>query len=173
MNTASILTKEAIERLLKIARENLVRDGFLLPVLFLQLAAKAPLILELRKFPNTSLEKQAYFGNIGAHFGRLGQRIEEAVSLAEAWMVLAQQAPAAFRFPPSRHPSRQEVLALVGRDAANTRSTQVIQPFARDAGNKPLWREPAIAVYNEPVMQGHHAHSLLDDLFLANQRVGT
>lgn len=173
MNTASILTKEATARLLKIACENLARDGFLVPVLFLHLAAKAPLILELKEFPNTFLKKQAYFGTIGAHFGRLGQRIQEAVSLTEAWMVLAQQAPAAFRFPPSQHPSRQEILALIGRNAANTRSTQVIQPFARDASNQPLWSEPAIAAYNEPVGQGHRVQGLLDDLFLANQQVGT
>ena len=173
MNTASILTQEAVEPLLTVARENLEKDGFLVPVLLLDVAAKDPVMLMLMDFPDTPQAKQAYFAKIGAQFGRLGRRIQEAVSLAEAWMVLAQQAPAAHRILPSRHPSRQEVLALVGRDAANSRSTQLIQPFTRDAANKPLWGEPAIAVYNEPVEQGHRAQGLLDDLFLANQRVGT
>jgi hypothetical protein len=122
----------------------------------------------LMDVPNTTEQRQAYFAKIGTRFRRLGQPIQAAVSLAESWVVLAQQAPAALRIPPSQHPSRQEALVVIGRNADNTRTTQVIQPFTRNATSKPVWSAPAIAVYNESVAKGHSAQSLLDELFLAN-----
>jgi len=173
MNRVSILTKEMTEQLIKVARENLEKDGFLVPVLLLAVGVKAPLLLLLRDFPNTPEQKQAYFAKIGTQFRRLDQHIREAVSLTEGWMVLAQQAPAAMRIQPSQHPCRQEVLVLIGRDAANTRSTKVIQPFTRERTNKLTWSKPIMTVYNEPVQQENRVQGVLDDLFEANQRFVT
>jgi hypothetical protein len=172
MNTASMLTKGIAESLLKVACENLERDGFLIPVLMLNINEKGRLMHMLKALPNTPEQKQAYFAKIGAHYGYLGQLIREAVLLMESWMVQVQQAPAALRLRPSQHPCRQEVLMLIGRDAANSRSTQVIQPFTRDTTNKLVWSKPLMAIYDEPVKQGHSVQGLLDDLFLANQRFG-
>lgn len=179
MNTTSILMKRVVEPLLNLARENLERDGFLVPVLMADLvstsplvlmtSAQAPLIVMLKDVPNTPEQRHAYFAEMGAEFRSLGQTVRAAVSLMESWMVQAHQAPAVHRIRPSQHPSRQEVLALVGRDAENTRTTQVIQPFTRTATNQLVWSEPVIAIYNEPVTQGYHAQSLLDALFLGNQ----
>lgn len=172
MNTASLMTKEQTDPLLTAARENLKRDGFLVPVLLLKVGEKIPLLILPLAPPATPEQKQAYFARIGASYRRSGHLIQEAILIAESWLVQAHQAPAAFRFLPSQHPCRQEVLTLIGRNATNTRCIQVIQPFTRDTVNKPVWREATIALYNQPVGDGSHAQGLLDDLFLANQPRG-
>src|SRR5262249_55443929 len=150
-------------------RETIEHDGFLVPVLMLDVVNQGPIILMLMDMPNTTEQRTVYFAKIGTQFRLFGQRIQAAVSLGESWMVQAHQAPAALRMRPSQHPSRQKTLALLGRNADNTRTTQVIQPFSRDTTNKLVWREPLLALYNEPVENGHHTQSVLDELFVANQ----
>lgn len=171
MNTVSMLTKGIAESLLKAALENVELDGFLVPVLFLDVTEQGRLIHTLKAMPNTPEQRQTYFNHIGSHYWRLGQRIQEAVVLMESWFVLPQEAPGALRMQPSQHPCRKEAVVLIGRDAANTRSTQVIQPITRDASNKPVWNKPLMALYDEPVKQGYSTQGLLDDLFQANQRL--
>jgi len=170
MNTVSMLTKGVAESLLRAACENFEMDGFLVPVLLLDVTEQGRLMHTLKAWPNTPEQKQAYFNNIGSYYWRLGQLIREAIMLMESWLVLSQEAPGAFRMQPSQHPCRKEALVLIGRDAANTRSTQVIQPFTRDPSNKPVWSKSLMAIYDEPVKQGHSTQGLLDDLFQANQR---
>jgi hypothetical protein len=173
MNRVSLLTKEMTERWLKAACENFERAGFLFPVLFLDVTEKGRIIHMLTELPNTPEQKQAYFAKIGAQYWHQGQLIREAVLLMESWMVLVQESPGAFRMQPSQHPNRKEVLVLIGRDAANTRSTKVIQSFTREPTNKLTWSKPMITVYNEPVKQENRVQGLLDDLFEANQRFVT
>ncbi len=170
MNTVSILTIGRMGQLLLVAHQNREKDGFLVPVLLINVGAKAPLILELRDLPETPEQKQAYFAQIGTQFRRRGQHIREAIMLTEAWMVWAQEAPAALRFRPSQHPSRQEGLVLIGRNAANTHSAQLVEPFTRDAANQPVWGAPMLTFYDESVEKGHHTQGVLDDLFQANQQ---
>ncbi len=121
--------------------------------------------------PNTPEQKRVYFAQLGAHYGRHGQLIRAAVLVVESWLVESEEPPSAFRMRPSRHPGRQEALVLIGRDAPDTRSTQVIQPFTRDPRNKPVWSKPITAIYDEPATPGNRTQGLLDELFQANQPV--
>jgi hypothetical protein len=165
----SILEKVFTNSILATARGNLEKHGTLLSVLFLNTGAPELGLIAL-DLPNTAEKRQAYFTRLGLRFLILGQRLREAIMLSETWFVSAQEAPAAFKFPPSQHPSRQEAIVLVGRNAKQTRTTFVVQPFQRDAANQPVWSKIPMAVYNEPVEEGSEAVGLLDDLFKGNQR---
>lgn len=167
--TQSILEQAFIDSILSTARMNVERDEHLDPVLFLHLGGQKVEILPL-VYPQSSQAKQAYFAQLGAHLYTAGKLIEEAVFLAETWIVLATKAPAAFAVQPSQHPSRQEAIVVVGRDAFNARQTFVVQPFTRAAKHKPVWESLAMASYNAPVTKGIRAVGLLDYLFAANQR---
>ncbi len=169
MQPLSILTQGVLEPLLRTARQNLARDGFLIPFLLVKFAATVPVIVPL-DLPTTPEQKQRYFRQLGLQFGRGGQLMQAAVMLSESWFVNAQQAPAASRFLPSAHPCRQEAIMMVGRNADNTRATHVIAPFVRAGNHQPVWGAYPIAVYDEPVKAAGKSIGLLDYLFLANRR---
>lgn len=170
MQQPSILTQAVIEPLLKTARQNLVRDGFLIPLLLVDLAAVAPVIVPL-DLPTTSEQKQRYFRQLGVQLGRGGHSLQAAVMLSESWFVNAQQAPAVSRFSPSRHPCRQEAIVIMGRNADNTRVTQVITPFVRAENKQLVWGTSPIAVYDEPVKAAGKPIGLLDYLFSGQPEV--
>lgn len=101
---------------------------------------------------------------LGKEFRSQGIHIVEAVMLFEGWY-LSAKAPDAHRTPPSQHPLRQEGLLIMGRNAANSRSTSVVQPFTRDDQNRPVWQELIVAEYNTPVTTSTRPIGLLDYLF--------
>lgn len=169
MQHSSILTRPVLEPMLKAARENLMCDGYLMPILFVAVAAVAPVIVPL-ELPATAERKERYFRQLGAQFAASGQIIREAVMLSESWFVNAKQAPAASQVPPSRHPCRQEAIFLMGRNTDKSRNTYVIEPFTRDGNNQPVWEKRPFAVFNEPAEAARHVSGLLDYLFLANRR---
>lgn len=168
MHTHSLLAQAFVEPVFKLARQNLERDGFLAPVLFVNSGASDPLIVPLPQLPS-SQERQRAFTALGVRLRRQGQTIHEAVLLMESWTVNAQKAPAALRFPPSQHPSRQEAIVLVGRNADNTWVTYVMQVFTRQQNKRLVWGEVPLVVYNAPAETVGRPSGLLDDLFLANQ----
>lgn len=169
MEQPSILEKVVLEPILLTARQNFVRDGFLIPILLLQLETLPPKLVPLN-LPSTSEQKQRYFTQIGAQLDRAGQVLQAAVMLFESWYVNAQAAPAATRFLPSQHPCRQEAIILMGRNAEHSRVTLLIQPFVRNRDNQPVWGSPPFADYNESVKKASKSSGLLDYLFLANRR---
>jgi hypothetical protein len=169
MAIPSLLAKGVLEPMLNTARKNLARDGFLMPVLFVAVPDSRHGIVPLA-LPQTAEQKQRYFAHLGFLFRRSGQTVSAAAMLSESWFVNPQTAPAALKLMPSQHPCRQEAVVLIGRNAGNTRSTHVVQPFARDRHNRPVWGKDLIAVYNEPVQTAGKSLGLLDYLFLANRR---
>ena len=169
MLTSSILTKASLEPLLNQARQHLERDDFLVPVLLLNVGAIAPVLTSLTVPPSIE-ERRAYVSQIGIRFRNLNQTILEAAVLMEAWFVMAKETPAATRVMPSKHPCRQEAIVLIGRNADNTRATQVIQPFTRASDKRLLWSKLPVTSYDQPTGTGTKPVGLLDDLFLANQK---
>lgn len=165
----SILEKVFIDSILRTAQQNVTQGQGLEPFLFLYIDGQ-PVTITPVVHPLSTQEKQAYFTSLGAQFRRAGQVIEAAVFLAESWIVLATEAPAACSVPPSQHPSRREAIVAIGRNAANTRHTLVVQPFSRAEQHKPVWEPLALASYNAPVAQGIQAVGLLDYLFAENQK---
>jgi hypothetical protein len=164
-----ILEQVFIDSVLRSAQQNVAQGQGLEPFLFLYIDGQ-PLTITPVVHPLSTQEKQAYFASLGAQLRRAGQVIEAAVFLAESWIVLATEAPAACSVRPSQHPSRREAIVAIGRDAANTRHSLVVQPFRRAEQHKPVWEPLAVASYNAPVEQGLQAVGLLDYLFAENQK---
>lgn len=164
MKTSSILTQEGVTPLLTTARENLARDGFVAPALFVALVTGERLV-SLVALPKTPEAKPAYFTALGRQFRQAGRVITEALFLCESWFVNVQTAPAARTFLPSQHPSRQEAIVFVGRNADDTYTTCVIQPFHRNERNQLVWEPIPYAIYREPVANGQRAEGMLDYLF--------
>lgn len=162
MQSSSLLTQRAVDPILAIARHNLEADGRLLPVLFVRFrdGRQSLLPLELSANPNA---KRRHLEALGHALNRNG--VAEALFLGEGWCVDARTAPDALKVRPSRHPCRQEAIALVGRNRPNTRHTCVLQPFGRDSQNKPVWQSPLRAVYDQEVTRDTQASGLLDWFF--------
>jgi hypothetical protein len=171
MQDDSILKREFIEMVLATAKKNLEKDGWLQPVLFLQFTGGQRAVCPLG-LPKVSDAKQAYFAALGASLHQAGKAIHEAAFLSESWFVEAQKAVSALDFAPSRHPQRQEAIVVIGRDAGRQRVSSVVQPFTRQAENRPVWGELVIATYNNAVETGWHPVGLLHYLFNANQERG-
>lgn len=168
MSNSSLLAQAVLEPLLKTARKNLEHDGYLVPFLFVQFTVAGLRLVPLN-LPQTGEQKRCYVAHLGSSFRRGGQPISAAAILSESWVVKAE-APAALAMMPSRHPAREEAITLVGRDALGTRMTHVVQPFTRDAHDRPVWGKHLIAVYDEPVQTAGRFDDLLHHLFLANRR---
>lgn len=151
--------------LLAIAQRKLEQADMLAPVLLLHYASGRRDQLDL-SLPDTYEQKKHFFTRIGEHIRETRGVFTEAVLLMESWFVNAQEASGALHMQPSRHPSRQEAIVLVGRNTDNSRQSCVVQPFTRDASNKPVWSGASpIAQYNQPVSTGNRAEGLLDFLF--------
>jgi hypothetical protein len=163
--TQSILTQKFLEPILITARKNLLSDGYLAQVAFVR-DRSGRVIAVLLEMPKDPFEKRAYLAAWGSRLRRAGVVITEAVLLAEGWFVDGRKAPAPLSLPPSQHPARQEAITMVGRNAAGTRTTSVVQVFSRDRDNQPVWGQVAIASYNQLVKPGERMESLLDCLFM-------
>lgn len=164
MPTLSLLSRSVGESFLQTARQNLEKHGSLVSMLFITFASGKRIEIPLR-LPATTEDKEAYFVSIGLAMASLNEVIAEAILLSEGWVVNARQAPASHKLPLSQHPSRQEAITLIGRNAAGTRHTCAVQPFQRQASGQFIWNALSIALYDEPVAHGGRAVGLLDYLF--------
>jgi hypothetical protein len=161
----SILNSENVQRILEIVKGNLRRDGGLKPVLFLHLLTGEHLLTPL-ELPGTTPEKIRYLNRLGFALLEEGKRVEEAIMLSEGWFVSAKETKLDPTIPPSRHPQRREVIVLVGRNAARTRMTSLVQPFARDEHGEPIWQEIEMTAFNAPSSHESGMAGLLDYLFV-------
>lgn len=167
----SILGKEFVDIVLGAAKVNLEKDGELVPALFLRLDSGEQLVVALGDFPATSDEKRVYLSVVGMALSDTGRRINEAIFVCEAWYVsVKKEERADLKLPPSQHPKRQEAIVVMGRNRERTRLTHVLQPFQRDAQNRPVFDEVAMAAYNIPAEQTPQAFGLVDYLFPPPQR---
>ena len=167
--TLSLLSRVVGESFLQTARQHLEKHGSLVSVLFITFVSGKRIEIPLR-LPTTTEDKEAYFVSTGIAMASLNEVIAEAVLLSEGWVVNAQQAPASHKLPPSQHPSRQEAITLIGRNAAGTRHTCAVQPFQRQISGKFIWEALTIALYDEPVEHGGRAVGLLDYLFSGQEQ---
>ncbi len=165
------MEKSFAEGLLQQARLNLLRDGSLAPVLFVQFqeGEKGVLPLEL---PENADEKPGYFATLAVVFMGAGKQLNEALMLSETWYVSKEEdVNLSVDIRPSEHPQRKEAISLMGRNAAATRFTFVVQPFGRDLQQRPVMEQIAIAEYNIGQTTGITAVGLLDYLFPHRARV--
>jgi len=166
MTNKTILVQKLVEAQLRAARQDLERDGGLQPLLYVLIVGDTALEMPLT-LPDTPEMKTKYFFGIGRHLSERGFQPREASLVSESWFVAVRQAPAAMDFAPSKHPSRQEAIVLIGRSADNRRFTQVVQPFTRDKHNHPVWQAMPMAVYNETQTPGKGSVGLPDTFFEA------
>jgi len=159
----SLLSEETILNMLETGRKNLEKDGSLVPVLFIELSNGQSLMSPLQ-MPDNSATKYRMFQSIGQKIRAQEGAIKNELLIVETWFVNAQEAPDATKYMPSQHPSRQEAIVLMGRNAEKTRSALVIQSFTRDEHNAPIWAAPDITTSDEK-SQGLVAQGLLDALF--------
>jgi hypothetical protein len=160
----SLLQQPLVETILATARQNLIQEGHLVPVLFVAVAQGIPLIVQLQ-LPDTSDRKWAYFRQLGRRLQAVHGDITEALLLSESWIVDARTAPGAATVPPSRHPSRQEAIVLTGRNASGDRYTCVVQPLTWDERRQPVWADVTLALYDQPVTPSAPPVNVLDALF--------
>ena len=169
MPTLSLLSRSIGESFLQTARQNLEKYGSLVSILFITFASGKRIEIPLQ-LPATTEDKETYFVSIGGAMASINEVIVEAVLLSEGWVVNAQQAPASHKLPPSQHPSRQEAITLIDRNAAGTRHTCAVQPFHRQPSGQFIWNVLTIALYDEPVARGGRAAGLLDHLFIGQEQ---
>lgn len=151
--------------MLRQARLNLLRDGSLAPVLFVQFQNHEKGVLPL-ELPTDPEEKPEYFAIIGLVFASAGKQLNEALMLSETWYVSREEdAALTLEVRPSEHPQRKEAISMMGRNAQRTRYTFVVQPFGRDTRQRPVMERVAIAEYNIAQTAGVAAVGVLDYLF--------
>lgn len=153
----SIVTQEHFEGIVRIAKENLIKDGSLVPVLFVRLDSGTMEVGAL-DLPHSADERRAYLFGVGRTLREKGKVIDEAVLVMEGWFVEADKAVSPLSVPPSQHPQRQEAIVVIGRDAKKTRLISLIQPFGRNDQHEPIWGQVK-------VIDGMRAVGLLDALF--------
>lgn len=164
-HSESILEKSFGEGLLRQARLNLLRDGSLAPVLFVEFQNGEKGILPL-ELPENPEEKPDYFFTLGLVFVSAGKQLNEALMLSETWYVSKDEdANLSLDVPPREHPQRREAISLMGRNAGGTCFTFVVQPFGRDLHQRPVMEQVAIAEYNVSSRAELAAVGVLDSLF--------
>ncbi len=100
-----------LQAILDIAREIILKDGELAPVLFVNTELKGKMLFALAEFTPENKHKMLYqIGKMTSKFG-----VKSVVHLAEAWMVRPVNGER-LTVPPSQHPDRQECLILVWSD---------------------------------------------------------
>jgi len=164
MTAMSILAKPSIDVWLKQAKSNLEQDGYLATVLFVKSVSEQLVMVDsaLLMLAQNPQQRQLMISAIGKRLVDEIGEISEAVILLDTWTVMK---PGGLNIPISQDPRRQEAITVSGRDARNTRTTSVVQPFLRDDHNRPVWGKIPIAVYNEPTKNNPTSIGLLDHLF--------
>ena len=167
-----MLSREFVESVLAAAKENLRKDGSLVPVLFLCFKDGAHVITPLFSLPPATEDKEAYFSALGREIQRAGHILTEAIFVSESWYVAAEKGEQLnLDVPPSLHPKRKEAITIVGRDAARARFSMVVQPFGRDKESRPVFGPVEIAQYNSSAKSGLNPKGLLDHLFPRRIRI--
>lgn len=167
----SILGQKFVEFILEGARQNLLKDSNLAPMLFLRFKSGERGILPLA-LPSTVEERQEYFRAMGVSFATTGKAIDQALFLCETWYVETEEGKQLnLAVPPSRHPKRREAITVMGRDAERTRYTAVIQLFHRDRHQRPVFEPITEADYNAFVTPGTGPVGLIDHLFPKRSRL--
>ncbi len=163
----SILNADNIQNILKIAKENVERNGALQPVVFLHLTSGEHLVTPFDT-SGTSQDKIIAMARIGFSLAKQGKAVAEAIMLAEGWFVSQMDGKLDLTTPPSEQPQRREAIVLVGRNASRSRVSSVLQPFTRN-GNGIVWQEMELVAFNEPPAAKLELAGLLDFLFVDEQ----
>lgn len=165
MEKESILSKNEMSAILDAARFTKETGQQIVPALLILTADGVRNALYLADMPDDGDKKAAYFRYIGEQLRSHNAEVAEAVFISEAWALTGLDGRTGIM--PSLHPKRIEAIVIVGRNAANTRMSCVIQPFAQNKQGKPEWRKTPLAAYDEPVSEQTHLVGLLDHLFEA------
>ena len=160
----SILAKGPIQDMLQRARENKELVGEVQPMLFLMVGGRA--IIMPVDLPDTSEKRMEHFRDLGRQLRRRGIIPSEAVLLSEGWFVFVPRTPAAFDFPVSEHPARQEAIFIIGLDIEGKRVTQVVQPMLASVGKRPTWQPLEFEAYNTKGEGELRPYGLLDAFFV-------
>jgi hypothetical protein len=164
MSKRSILSREEIDKILKVARDCMENGQCLKQLLLIQVAGDRFLHMPIHLEGDADAKSVQLF-TIGASLHAQGLTPTAALLLSESWFVKPLEAPAAMEFAPSKHPARQEAIIIIGRSADNKRYSQVIQPFTRDEREKPVWQPLLLEDYDEPRTSHDGPTGILDYLF--------
>jgi hypothetical protein len=151
-----------VERILKIAKKNMEQDGFVNPVLFLGQIDGRHFVMPL-DLPPTAPDRVRFVQALGLDLLAKGMVLQEAVLIMESWMVRRRELT--LSIPPSQDPQRQEAIVIIGRNAAKTQTTMVLQPFVRTESGTIVWDEPIADVQTSPSPSNHFT-GILDYLFV-------
>ena len=162
-NSETILTEDFVKQILHDARDHLRKFGGL-PTTIFALLDNGDHVLFPLFIPETHEEKCAYFGLLGFSIQDSDRQVQEAILVAESWYV-GKPEKDDLKVAPSEHPERKEAITLVGRDATESRSVFAIQPFSRDAQNKPVFEPLVLDQFDGSAPTEYYSTGLLDYLF--------
>jgi hypothetical protein len=163
-NSETILTEDFVKQILHDARMHLGEFGGLPTTLFVLLDNNDHVLFPLA-IPETHEEKCAYFGLLGFSIQDSDRQVQEAILVAESWYVGKSEIDVQLDVAPSQHPDRKEAITLVGRDCTGSKSAYAIQPFSRDAKNKPVFEPLEMDQFDGSPPTEHYSTGLLDYLF--------
>jgi len=166
-HSETILSEPFAHIILHEAKAYLRKYPELPPALFALLDNREHVHLPLM-LPETHQEKRAYFDLLGSSLSNSGKGLLEAIMIAESWYVEQPTQPSV---RPSQHPNRKEAITLVGRNASGSESIFALQPFARDARQKPIFEPLQLKTVSGDFPAAFYLVGLLDYLFTGNQRI--
>jgi len=165
MKSVSVLSQDFIENMLRIAQENLARDGSLLTIVFLKLDDGRVSFTGI-PMPEMYEDRRSVMQNLRQQVRDRGEDIREALVLMHSWFVGGADAAGGLHMPPSQHPHRQEAIIAIGRNAEHSRASMVVQPYERKEAGSFVWVAPVVAQYDLPTDESNQVVGLVDDLFI-------
>ena len=158
----SLLCEAIAKSVMAVARRNLEEDGYLMSVLFIRITQEEAFSIPLTDFHRLRQveARQAAMISIGKQLRDKGYTIAEAAMVLHGRTIKKQEL-----VHPRQHLFRQDALLYIGRNASNTFATTVLQPFTRDANDRPIWAEISEPQYNVATEPSTRPTGLLDYLF--------
>ena len=151
----SILTKKTIQDVLVIAKDNLEKDGSLLPVIHVNCKGKIVIVgLPL----DDLIDRRKLFTGLGIKLRNAVGEIDEALFVSETWYYKADK-DEKLDIRPSQHPNKKEAIMLVGRNKSGKKQVLAMQPYIKVKGKY---------VYLKKDVDADGATGVLDYLFDAN-----
>ena len=163
--STTILSRGFVDVIMHGARENLADQGCLGTSLFVLFDDGERSVIPL-SLPPTHEEKRMYFTFLGLSLLETGRQFNEAILVAESWIVETSESDSPPHVAPSQHPQRKEAITLAGRDRLAQKFVFAIQPFHRDTENQPVFEPCLLEQFEEEPNRNHYSTGLLDNLFL-------
>lgn len=147
----SIINKKTLQFLMDKGKEDIEKDGKIMPMLFVHESKPREgedkprsYVIAFVDFDEKRYETMA---GMGMKLAQDGVRIDHIMFISDAWMVKADSKVKSLDVPPSKHPDRQEILIVNYWDIKNNMA-MLSQPYTRK-DDKIIWDEQIYVKVNK------------------------